>query len=170
MDRPTENPNSKALQYCCVVTYCWVTMEMKSTSRCIATDMCWLILMCEVRSHKCLEPYFDSPIRFHWWTFHRSVHIDPFLTCSTRLITLSLNTLMFSDAYKLEDLLIMQTRSLNTRLHTRLTFTSSRWSANRQLQHVVLFLLICGVHDNYAPDMTPYSFVTTPPSVTSIEA
>jgi hypothetical protein len=40
MDRPTVNPASKALQYCCVVTYCCVTMEIKSTSRCIATDMC----------------------------------------------------------------------------------------------------------------------------------
>jgi hypothetical protein len=30
MDRPTENENpaSKALQDCCVVTYCWVTMEI----------------------------------------------------------------------------------------------------------------------------------------------
>jgi hypothetical protein len=48
MDRPTENPASKALPDCCVVTYCWVTMEIKSTNRCIATDMCWLSLMWEV--------------------------------------------------------------------------------------------------------------------------
>jgi hypothetical protein len=36
-----------ALQYCCIVTYCWFTMEMKSTSRCIATDICRLSLMWE---------------------------------------------------------------------------------------------------------------------------
>jgi hypothetical protein len=24
MDQPTENPASRALQYCCVVTYCWL--------------------------------------------------------------------------------------------------------------------------------------------------
>jgi hypothetical protein len=59
MDRPTENPASKALQDCCVLTYCWVTMEMKSTSHCIATDMCWLMLMWEVSPHIFLASLFN---------------------------------------------------------------------------------------------------------------
>jgi hypothetical protein len=63
MDRPTVIPASKALQDCCVVTYCWVTMEMKSTSRCIATDMCWLMLMWEVSSHIVLSS--SEPFTFY---------------------------------------------------------------------------------------------------------
>jgi hypothetical protein len=51
MDRPTENLASKALKDCCVVTYCWVTMEMKSTSRVLDTDICLLLLMWEASSH-----------------------------------------------------------------------------------------------------------------------
>jgi hypothetical protein len=55
MDQPTENPASKALKDCCVVTYCWVTMEMKSTIRVLDTDIFLLLLMWEVSSHKLIK-------------------------------------------------------------------------------------------------------------------
>jgi hypothetical protein len=54
MDQPTENPASKALQDCCVVAYCCVTMEMKSTIRVLDTDICLLLLMWELSSHRYL--------------------------------------------------------------------------------------------------------------------
>jgi hypothetical protein len=47
MDRPTENPASNSVTVLLRSNLLLVTMEIKSTSRCIATDICRLSLMWE---------------------------------------------------------------------------------------------------------------------------
>jgi hypothetical protein len=47
MDRPTENPASNSVTVLLRSNVLLVTMEMNSTSRCIATDSCRLLLMWE---------------------------------------------------------------------------------------------------------------------------
>jgi hypothetical protein len=47
MDRPTENPASNSVTVLLRSNVLLVTMEMKSTVRCCATDICRLLLMWE---------------------------------------------------------------------------------------------------------------------------
>jgi hypothetical protein len=47
MDRPTENPASNSVTVLLRSNVLLVTMKMKSTNRCIATDICQLSLMWE---------------------------------------------------------------------------------------------------------------------------
>jgi hypothetical protein len=68
VDRPTENPASNSVTVLLRSNVQLVTMEMKSTSRCIATDICRLSLMWEAPTilYKKLAGEYPSLSEHEW--------------------------------------------------------------------------------------------------------